>query len=183
MIQMERIDAQSEDLAFVRELYESAFPEDERREWSSLMSLCNTRTTFELRVVCDDGRRVGFITVWQWADWRYIEHFAIDASCRGKGTGADVLRALLAEDNRPVVLEVEIPVDETSRRRVGFYRRLGFVLHDDFQYIQPSYGKDRKSLPMCLMTYGAPEEPNLSAVARLLYREVYGVKLSCVDEK
>lgn len=183
MIQMKRIDARDEGIAFVRALYESAFPEDERREWSSLLSLCDACSAFELRVVCDDDRRVGFITVWQWADWRYIEHFAIDASCRGKGAGADVLRAFLAEDNRPVVLEVEIPVDETSRRRVGFYRRLGFVLHDDFQYIQPSYGKDRKSLPMCLMTYGAPEELNLSAVARLLYREVYGAEIPSADEK
>lgn len=183
MIQMERIDAQSEDLAFVRELYESAFPEDERREWSSLMSLCNTRTTFELRVVCDDGRRVGFITVWRWDNWRYVEHFAIDASCRGKGTGADVLRALLAEDNHPVVLEVEVPADEMSRRRVGFYRRLGFVLHDEFFYMQPSYGEGRKPLPMCLMTYGAPEKTNLSVVAALLYREVYGAEIPSADEK
>lgn len=183
MIRMKRIDVRNDGMTYVRGLYESAFPEDERREWSSLLSLCDACPAFELRVIYDGDREVGFITVWRWDDWRYVEHFAVDASCRGRGTGADVLRALLAEDHRPVILEVEIPVDEISRRRVEFYRRLGFVLHDNVSYMQPSYGEGRKPLPMYLMTYGVPQDRGLSAVVDILYREVYGVKLPRVDEK
>lgn len=160
---------------YVHNLYMSAFPEAERRDWQALISLCESNPDFEIRVVRDDDRSVGFISLWQWSEWRYVEHFAVDASCRGRGVGADVLRAFLAEGSTPVVLEVEMPVDEMSKRRIEFYRRLGFVLHDGFPYIQPSYGEGRPSLPMCLMTYGAAADMDLSAVAHLLYHHVYGV--------
>ena len=176
MIQTRCADIQNEDLTHIRELYETAFPVDERREWTALLSLCRNRSHFSLHIIYDDDRQVGFITVWQWDGWRYIEHFAVDASCRGKGIGGDVLRAFLAGESSPVVLEVEIPSDEISRRRVEFYRRLGFELHDSFSYIQPPYGEGRKALPMFLMTCGAPSGTDLQAVVDLLYRDVYGVK-------
>ena len=40
----------------------------------------------------------------------------------------------------PVVLEVEMPTDEMSKRRIGFYERLGFEL-DNQVYHQPPYAQ------------------------------------------
>ena len=58
----------------------------------------------------------------------YGEHFAVDPDERGGGYGGKALRLLCEELQTPVVLEVELPFDEMSRRRIGFYQRSGFTL-------------------------------------------------------
>ena len=173
-IRCEKLKAEMPECRFVRRLYETTFPVDERRDFVELLRLFRERHAFDMKVVYADDNPVGFITVWSWVKWRYIEHFAVDSSCRGQGVGAEILRRLLQEDSRPVVLEVEPPVDEWSRRRIGFYSRLGFVLHESFAYVQPAYGVGRNPVSMCLMTWGADKTVDLNSVVRLLHQEVYG---------
>lgn len=168
--------AGSPECQFVQNLYESAFPCDERRDFGDLLTLLRENEAFRAEVICDNEKPVGMLTYWTWKDWRYIEHFAIDKTCRGQGVGAAVLHSFVTSDNTPVVLEVEIPIDEMSVRRVGFYRRLGFILHENFTYIQPPYSPDRNAIELRLMTYGASADVQLESVATLLHREVYGVK-------
>lgn len=174
MIHCENLEADTPECQFVRTLYESAFPVDERRNFSDVVRLSRQNRAFDIKLIYDKNSPVGFMTLWTWADWRYIEHFAIDDTCRGRGVGTEVLWHLLHENDTPVVLEVELPCGEWSRKRIGFYIRLGFVLHADFPYIQPAYEIGRNSLPMHLMTWGADGTFDLNAVVRRLYREVYG---------
>ena len=75
--------------------------------------------------------------------------------------------------HRPLVLEVEVPDNELAQRRIGFYRRLGFVLWDECSYLQPPYHPDDEPLPMFLMAHGNLSTADFSAVRNLIYREVY----------
>ena len=132
MLNLEIVTASDkESLSYIESLYLGSFPPDERRPFEQIVAMLREDSVFALRLLCDDGRRVGFISCWQWPDLAYVEHFAVDPAVRGGGYGAAALQRLCAEAGTPVVLEVEKPHDEMSRRRIGFYRRCGFELSED----------------------------------------------------
>ena len=66
-----------------------------------------------------------------------MEHFAIQPELRGSGLGGRVMEKLMGQ-GKPVVLEIDPPVDETARRREGFYRRAGFY-PNPWPHIHPPY--------------------------------------------
>ena len=175
MIQNKILSPNSTELSVVLHIYELSFPIDERRDTDAVLSLVENEKRFTLEAVCDDNRVVGFISWWNFTDWRYVEHFAIDESLRGRGIGHEVLREFLSRNSTLVVLEVEPPIDVDSCRRVAFYRSLGFVLHNDFTYIQPSYGAGRASIELRLMSCGDGNSFDCSCVEKILHRVVYGV--------
>ena len=75
---------------------------------------------------------------------------------------------------RPLVLEVELPNDTPSRRRIAFYERLGFRAFSQ-TYEQPPYRVGGAFVPMRLL-YLAPgglAGLEFDAVRATLYREVY----------
>lgn len=164
------------ELKGLRRIYETSFPDDERRLYESLLYLAAHEDAFDMKAVCQDGAVVGLISSWTFDRWRYVEHFAVDASLRGCGIGQEVLRSFVCADPRPVVLEVEPPVDVLTRRRVDFYTRQGFVLHNSYRYIQPPYDSGRNAVELRLMTLGAPADCNLDALTHLLHSRVYGVE-------
>ncbi|MDR2968267.1 MAG: GNAT family N-acetyltransferase [Tannerellaceae bacterium] len=163
-------------LDLVEKTYIDSFPSDERRDFSLVRDLIGTGV-FKAHALLMDGRYVGFITSWQWDDFAYIEHFAIDASARNGGIGGQALRLFLNGLNVPVVLEVELPEDEMSKRRIGFYRRAGFT-PDDHAYRQPPYRCGESWLDMRLMFYGNIDpEREYETVKHRIYRQVYGVEI------
>lgn len=118
----------------------------------------------------------GFLTAWDFNDFIYLEHFAIDEAARNGGIGGKALKQFLASCRVPIVLEVEIPTDDLSKRRIGFYERLGFQL-DTHLYYQPPYRQGGPTLEMRLMTYGdLPLSASFEAVKTTLYKNVYGVQ-------
>ena len=140
-------------LDLVEKTYTSSFPEEERRDFSLVRKLLEEDSRFEMYALLRDGIYVGFITGWQFEGFVYAEHFAIDESARNGGIGAKAMTSFLALHEDPVVLEVEMPTEEMSKRRIGFYERLGFVL-DHHVYFQPPYRKGEAFLEMRLMTHG-----------------------------
>ena len=101
----------------------------------------------------------------------YVEHFATNPELRGQGIGSDALNMLMELADKPVVLEVE-PEDSNplASRRIGFYRRHGFMLHSDYKYIQPPYTPESQSIEMKLMS-SATIDPDRARA--LLYKHVY----------
>ena len=86
------------------------------------------------------------------------------------------MKQFMALCDLPVVLEVEIPVEEMSKRRIGFYERLGYVL-DNHVYYQPPYRLGEEFLEMRLMTYGNIDlQDAFEEVKSCIHRYVYGVK-------
>lgn len=163
--------------AFVENLFLSAFPEDERRPVEDQRRNVDNNEAFRCYLISeDDGRPVGFITLWSLDGFCYGEHFAVDPALRNGGYGGRVMQHLLGELHRPFVLEAEVPADEMSRRRVGFYERQGFRVWDK-DYVQPPYRSGGRPLPLYLMVAGETDAmPSVDAVRRAIYREVYGVE-------
>ena len=83
----------------------------------------------------------------------YGEHFAVDPSRRGGGTGTAVLDYIKGL-GRPMLLEIELPVedDEMTFRRKLFYERNGFILNP-WHHVQPAYHDDSVPVEMHIMSW------------------------------
>ena len=105
-------------------LLESAFPPAERRDTEAWVRLCEQpRDGFAPFAVLDEADTfVGFVTVWLFARYAYVEHLAILPSLRGRSAGSHVLEMLRRQvAPLPILLEVDDPADgEWERRRVEF---------------------------------------------------------------
>lgn len=160
----------------IERTYVDSFPEEERRDFLLVRELIDTNPLFTMIALLHVGAYIGFISYWTFEGFRYIEHFSIDPAARNGGFGGRALKKLLAQEDKPVVLEVELPADEWSRRRVSFYERLGFIL-DDQPYYQPSYHDPQDPpLEMRLMTWGDLSlKQSFTQIVRQIHATVYGV--------
>lgn len=153
----------------------SAFPIDERRDDYLQRELADSEPKFHSCAILsgDSNDFVGLLSYWDFNSYIYIEHFAIDSEMRNCGLGGDVLSQFIKEIGLPVVLEVELPTDHLSSRRIDFYTRHGFSLWETIPYIQPPYRKGGEELPMHLMAYGAISPLDAVKVIASLRRYVY----------
>ncbi len=141
------IDAGSPWVESAGALYREAFPKEERREDNAMLPEdCH----FRPGVLTEKGEFRGILFYWESREFIYLEHFAIAPSLRGGGLGAKAL-ALLKSKGKPIVLEIELPVDGLTRRRKAFYERNGF-LENPWQHIQPIYRADDEPLPLMLLS-------------------------------
>ncbi len=160
-------------------IFLTSFPENERRPFASIhhLMLHDSRVHMECVIMRQEGtfpKCIGLLVWWDLESFVYVEYLAIDPDYRGKKIGWEVMSALLTAQHRPVVLEVELPIDDLTRRRVSFYQRLGFNLCPD-AYEQPSYGVV-PGLPMSIMV--AHQEQlsiPIASVIEKLKMEVYGI--------
>ena len=115
----------------------------------------------------------GFLAVWEFESFIYIEHFAVDPALRNSGTGSAMLQELVKQYQKPICLEVELPEDELTRRRIGFYERNGFVFNE-YPYIQPPISKGKSPVPLRIMTYRSEiTREEFQKMKEILYRRVY----------
>jgi ribosomal protein S18 acetylase RimI-like enzyme len=158
------------ELYTVRHLYESAFPPDERRHFGELLRTATCKPAFHADIYRKGDEPSGFIFYWTFPDFIYVEHFAVAEQFRNRGCGKRILEELFRKTNLPVVLEVEKPEDDTQRRRIRFYEKMGFET-SEIPYLQPAYGPGKKPVEMLLMYRGemCPEK-----CAEEIKKEVYG---------
>lgn len=181
MTKIQPITTASAHYPFVEALLHSAFPPKERRDADRQRANTDAGGRFRCNLLTDDeggeARPVGLLTCWHFDTFVYIEHFAIDPNLRGGGYGSralETLKALLP--STPILLEVEEPTDETACRRIAFYRRQGFTLHE-VDYLQPPYREGDGWLPLKLMSAGGLDvEGCFDDIRRRLYTHVYGVR-------
>jgi len=156
-------------------LYLSAFPPAERRTGDDWRRQLARGGAFRAEAIVREEAFAGFISHWQLGEFLYVEHFAVCPQARGGGIGGQAIDRLCGGP-LPVVLEVEPPVTETARRRIGFYRRHGLHLSDR-PYLQPPYRAGEDWLPLRLMC----NRPDFLArrfndVRTAIYRQAYGVE-------
>lgn len=176
MIFFKEINTSSEHYPFMEALMHTAFPIQERRNDEEQRHNTDYNPLFHSNLIIDNNTPVGLINYWDFKTFRYIEHFAIDNNLRSKGYGQAVITRLKEESKRPMVLEVEEPMDETTQRRISFYQRQGFVLHKH-PYLQPPYREGDSWFPLCLMSYGPLDmDKQYEEIKTTIYREIYGVE-------
>jgi GNAT superfamily N-acetyltransferase len=144
-------DRKDERLSFVKALYQSAFPVQERREWPVLLSMISPGAEMQMDLVTEQQQPVAFVIWWQISDWLFIEHLAVSSAERGKNYGSRIMHHYLDAAQGNMLLEVEPPLSEEGQRRISFYERLG--LHPlNYVYEQPSYRERGVVYPMRLMS-------------------------------
>lgn len=97
------------------------------------------------------GILVGFISYWEFYDYLYIEHFAINARMRGKGYGSDILRSFIRSTGKIVLLEIDPVTDSVSEARLRFYKKCGF--HENpYSHKHPPYRAEYQPHPLVVLT-------------------------------
>lgn len=135
-----------------REIYEASFPLEEQRS-QSLQEQAWNDPGYEFLAIVRDGGIIGLLGVWHLHDCVFVEHLALSPAARGKGTGSAMLAEYLESlKGQLVILEIDLPEDDISRRRVEFYRRLGFHL-TDHEHFQMPFRKGYNPLPLRIMSY------------------------------
>lgn len=152
----------------------AAFPTQEYRDLEQQRHFTDNNPIFSNYIVIKDDEPVGLLTTWYLGRFIYVEHLAIDPLKRNGGLGKAVFEQLEKITDKPIVLEVELPNDEMSRRRIGFYRRLGFELWE-IEYQQPPYRAGDGFLPMFLMAKGdLSYKSDFEEIKKIIHTEVYG---------
>jgi GNAT superfamily N-acetyltransferase len=172
-IRIESVD--SDIFKSIWEIYEEALQKDERRDMENHEKIFSDKR-YHMIAVTLDNEVTGLIGYWDFRDFVFLEHIAVGREFRGKGMGSEIIDKFL-EQHAKVILETDRPEDgEMAARRLEFYKRCG-LKQNPFDYVQPSYGKGKKPVPMILMSY--PDELDEDAYAssrNLIHKEVYGLK-------
>ena len=94
-------------------------------------------------------RLLADVFVWQTEDFVYLEHFAVQPSLRGQGTGSRILRELL-QGKKPFILEIEPPEDALTCRRKAFYERNGLQAQP-YDHVQLPFQGGGPIVPLVIM--------------------------------
>lgn len=162
------------DLADFESVYiimESSFPINEIRSRQGQYELLK-KENYSLYIKKEEGKIIGFISVWDLGEINFIEHFAIDKNYRNKGVGSKMLKQVINNSDKTVVLEVEPIINETTKKRVDFYTRNGMFYHD-FYYEQPALEKERERVELKIMSTTLLTEQDFNKVKEILYKKVY----------
>ncbi|MBB6733857.1 GNAT family N-acetyltransferase [Cohnella zeiphila] len=156
-------------------IMKASFPDSETRTYEGQRELLGNPHYRILAEKNGDGKTIAFLAAWEFPSMRFVEHLAVDPAVRSGGIGRALMADYMGQSPLPIVLEVEPPVTELARRRVGFYERLGFHLNP-YGYVQPPLREGRREMPLRLMSYPHPlAEEEFERCKRKLYTEVYRV--------
>lgn len=134
----------------VCELYEEAFPKEEKKSWDLMEGLAE-EGKMELLAVTEDDRFVGLALNMLDGDLALLDYFAISPKLRCGGFGGRTIRCLLEKfAGKKYIFEIEkqdpqAENAEDRRRRKQFYLRNGLretglfvnVYQTDFELLTP----------------------------------------------
>lgn len=155
------------------ELYGCSFPLHEQRLPASQIKIMGCgEYQFNL---CRDGQTLaGILLCWETARFIYVEHFCIFPELRGKSYGRQALE-LLSARGKPVILEIDPPVDPVSIRRKAFYERAHYTAND-FPHVHPPYRAGYAGHPLVVMSCPGPlSQAAYEDFSRYLRERVMGV--------
>jgi GNAT superfamily N-acetyltransferase len=115
----------------IKQLYETAFPEDEQIPWNELMRLVG-EMPLDFTAYYDREEFIGFTIVYPRKSFNWYWYFAVREDHRGKGYGQRILTQLIEHyRGQTCVLDMESPIQacdnlEQRKRRHAFYLRNGF---------------------------------------------------------
>ena len=131
------------------ELYRISFPYHEQREAPSRKRIL-TDDAYHFNLIYDEKTFVGLLLYWETEDFLYIEHFCVLPEMRGKRYGQTAL-SLLIDCGKPIILEIDPPKDDISRRRKNFYERSGFT-ENPYPHVHPPYHRGNKGHELVVMS-------------------------------
>lgn len=158
----------------VFEIMEASFPEDELRPREEQRALMD-EDYYDIYVERnEEGAIAGFLAVWRFDDFLYVDHFAVNPRLRGGGIGSRMIGALKEMSDDIICFEVELPETRDAQRRIAFYERNGFYLCEG-DYTQPPISAGKQALPMKLMASVPIDNARFEWIVSELYSKVYGI--------
>lgn len=172
------------------DIYVASIPASERKDRDALARMAHS-DRYRIHIAEQAGQVAAFSIVYRsdQHDFALLEYFATMPALRNQGVGGQLLDHVLADQgDTPVLLEVEAPPstdqsgDSMESRRIGFYRRHGARVIEDFGYILPL--KTAGTPPPMVILIGAAEHLTSISAAMLrdwlgdIYENVYGVDRS-----
>ena len=115
----------------IKQLYQTAFPEDEQIPWNDLVRLIE-EMHLDFIAYYDGDTFIGFTIVYPRSSFNWYWYFAVVPELRGQGKGQKILTALIEKyRGQSCVLDMEWPKQECDNkaqreRRHDFYLRNGF---------------------------------------------------------
>lgn len=152
----------------LRDLYEAAFPKEEKKPFSLIMQK-QKEGLVEILCIEDNDTFLGLAITILYKDYVLLDYFAIEPSQRGSGVGSQVIQLLrerYVEKNIFLEIESTTPIFKnvsqeeliTRKRRKAFYLRNGLKPMD--------YYVDLFGVEMIIMIFDKP-------VTFEMYRELY----------
>lgn len=132
------------------ELYEEAFPSQEKRFLAEQIQLLNNHF-YTFQAIYDNNNFIGILGFWEIEEFIFIEHFAINSSLRGKNYGTLILSEFLKE-KKYVILEIEPLLNQQNLKRLHFYQNLGFV-QNTIEHFQVPFRKGDTPIALELLSY------------------------------
>lgn len=155
----------------VYRIMEQSFPENEIRPCAEQKNLIDN-PLYSVYILKEKEIKA-FIAAWDFCDFAFIEHFAVNTKYRNLGIGSKVLSEFVSAQSKRVCLEVELPNSEIAKRRIGFYERNGFCLNE-YDYFQPPISVGKNKVPLAIMTSkDFVTEQMFQRIKDVLYKEVY----------
>ncbi len=161
-------------------IMDESFPNNEMRTYEGQKNLLNNDKYHVSVENNNNGALVGFLAYWILKNCVFFEHLAVSKNFRGKGIGTKIIKnnlKNLKDIKKFIFLEVEPPDSEISKKRINFYKRLGFNLNK-FYYEQPPLRKTEKAQHLLIMSYPTLiDEKTFVDYKREIYDNIYGVKI------
>lgn len=160
---------------YFTQLYTMSFPIDERRPISNIFYLLNNKSKYIAKLITNENNDLlGFLTYWIFDDFIFAEHLAVDSKTRGTGIGSKTMKLFMNSMDKPIIMEIEVPQDEITIKRLHFYLNLNCKYWENIEYIQPAYTVNTKAIPMKLLTVGDINlEKEYLVVKNYIYKHVY----------
>lgn len=163
------IDFEEDRFIPVYALYESSFPENERRT-SEDQRAAMLNEAYHCESIWEGTQFIGLIFYWRHEAFCYVEHFAIFRDLQGQQWGSRCLDAF-CQRTGSVILEIEPPVDMMTIRRQHFYERAGFIAND-YDYRHLAYRHAYPPHALVIMSYPAKISAECFAAFNAFLRSV-----------
>ena len=134
----------------VAELYRISFPLHEQRLAASQKRIL-TDAEYHFDLIYDEDGFAGIILYWERGDCIYIEHFCILPEKRNRSLGRRTLE-LMQNKGKTLILEIDPPTDDVSKRRRGFYERCGFA-ENPYSHVHPPYREGQSGHSLVVMSW------------------------------
>lgn len=169
-------------------IYSTAFPPSEQKSRDALLHMIHA-SFYTIYLAYNDEKIVGFCMMYHPdnEDFFLLEYMAVDETQRGIGLGSTLLQSSIEHlfntcGIRALLIEIDSPEKSTHeqeirKKREQFYRRLGALKIDPFDYILALQSSEEPP-PMELLVYHprmkeVPKE-TLHHWLEKLYVDVYG---------
>ncbi len=132
------------------QIYTASFPLFEQRTEEQQEQAFQS-PNYHLVAYLKDNLFIGFISYWDFSTYVYIEHFAIHENFRGQGYGGLLLEDFNKRLNKIILLEIDPITDETSSKRLKFYKKCGFF-ENHYNHFHPPYRNTYRGHALIILT-------------------------------